>query len=80
MPVFASFAITVCLWSTFCAWLLAQTAVAPVAIFAVWLFGFVWTTGYIIAGKAHADHLTKRWLQLLAGLAIMGGSIYLFLS
>lgn len=80
MPVFARFAVTVSLWSALCAGILSETKVAPAAVFAVWLFGFVWITGYIIAGKAHADHMTKRWLQMLAGVAIIGGALYLFLS
>lgn len=80
MAVFPRFAITVCIWSALCAGILSETKVAPAAIFAVWIFGFVWITGYIVAGKDHADHLTKRWLQMLTGVAIMAGTIYLFLS
>lgn len=43
----------------------------PVALFAVWLLGFLWGTGYIAAGIREADLLLKRWLQMMAGVAVL---------
>jgi hypothetical protein len=43
----------------------------PIAVFAVWLLGFMWGTGYIAAGIREADLLLKRWLQMMAGVAVL---------
>jgi hypothetical protein len=70
---FASFAVA---WS-FAASLLGGS-VNPIALFAVWLVGFLWGTGYIAAGIREADLLLKRWLQMMAGvvvLAIIGAGL-----
>jgi hypothetical protein len=66
-------------WSLLCG-LLLSSPIHPIAIFAVWLVGFVWGVGYISAGKTLADLLTKRWLQMMLALAIFGGAVALFLS
>ena len=64
--------------------LLAYVAVGlkiqPLAVFAVWLIGFVWGVGYIAAGKIDADLLLKRWVQMTIATALVGGVIALFLS
>ena len=65
-------------WSFVCS--LCLGAIHPVAVFLVWLIGFVWGVGYIAAGKPQADLLTKRWLQMMAGTALIGGAVALFLS
>jgi hypothetical protein len=65
-------------WSLLCSLFLG--AVHPIALFAVWLVGFVWGAGYISAGKRLADLLTKRWLQMMLGLAVVGGLVALFVS
>lgn len=52
----------------------------PLAIGAVWLVGFVWMTGYIAAGRNSADLLTKRWLQMLAGIFVLAGLGFLVFS
>jgi len=57
------------------AWSLAASlfigSVNPIAIFAVWLLGFIWGSGYIAAGIREADLLLKRWLQMMAGVAVL---------
>lgn len=45
--------------------------VNPIALFTVWLLGFIWGTGYIAAGIREADLLLKRWLQMMAGVAVL---------
>lgn len=65
-------------WSFICGLLLGTAH--PIAVFIVWIVGFVWGVGYIAAGKAAADLLTKRWLQMLIGIAVVGGAGALFLS
>lgn len=65
-------------WSFACSLFLG--AVHPLAVFAIWLIGFVWGVGYIAAGKASADLLTKRWLQMMVGIAVIGGVGALLLS
>ncbi|KRB22670.1 hypothetical protein [Mesorhizobium sp. Root172] len=52
----------------------------PIAVFAVWLAGFVWGAGYIASGKSDADLLLKRWFQMIIGVAAIGGAVALFLS
>ncbi|MBZ9873070.1 hypothetical protein LB542_19675 [Mesorhizobium sp. BR1-1-9] len=46
-------------------------AVNPIALFAVWLVGFLWGSGYIAGGLREADLLLKRWLQMMAGVAVL---------
>lgn len=46
-------------------------SINSVALFAVWLLGFLWGTGYIAAGIREADLLLKRWLQMMAGVAVL---------
>ncbi|TGQ11234.1 hypothetical protein EN858_15035 [Mesorhizobium sp. M4B.F.Ca.ET.215.01.1.1] len=57
------------------AWSLAASlligSVNPAVLFAVWLLGFLWGTGYIAAGLREADLLLKRWLQMMAGVAVL---------
>jgi hypothetical protein len=65
-------------WSVVCSLFLGSAH--PIAIFTVWLVGFVWGVGYISAGKHLADLLTKRWLQMMLGLAVVGGLVALFVS
>jgi hypothetical protein len=63
---FGSFAIG---WSVVAGLLIGS--VSPVALFAVWLLGFLWGAGYIAAGVREADLLLKRWLQMMAGVAVL---------
>lgn len=56
-------------------WALAGRAmlafhINPVAVAIVWLIGFVWGVGYIIAGKSGADRLSLVWLGTMAATAI----------
>lgn len=79
MKDFLSFITFVLLWSAG-AGLMLKTGIHPVAIFLVWLVGFVWGAAYIAAGKYAADLLTKRWLQLMVGVVLVGGTLGLLLS
>lgn len=45
--------------------------VHPVALFAVWLIGFVWIAGHMSAGTRAADHLVKTWLGTMAALTVI---------
>ena len=63
---FGSFAIS---WSI--AACLLISSVNPIALFAVWLLGFLWGAGYIAAGIREADLLLKRWLQMMVGVAVL---------
>ncbi|RWL14892.1 MAG: hypothetical protein EOR57_31595 [Mesorhizobium sp.] len=71
---FIAFAV---LWSAL-AGLLMKTALDPLAIFMVWIVGFVWGVGYIASGKRSADILLKTWLGTI-GAAILAGSIIFLL-
>lgn len=59
-------------------WSLAGTAVLstglvhPIAVFAVWLIGFVWMAGYIGSGVRAADYLTRAWLWSMVGIVGLG--------
>lgn len=75
-PAFIAFIIG---WSLL-ANLAGRMHIHPIAVFAVWLIGFVWGCAYIMAGKYAADHLTKRWLQLMIGVVLVGGLLGLALS
>jgi hypothetical protein len=76
---FLQFITFAALWSAG-AGLLLETGIHPLAIFAVWLIGFVWGAAYIADGKRSADHLTKRWLQMMIGVVLIGGVVGLLLS
>lgn len=65
---FISFA---AIWSFSCS-LLLHSSIHPVAVFAVWIVGFVWGVGFIVAGKADADLLLRRWLQMMACAIVIG--------
>ena len=56
-------------WSALAGQMIERTSVNPYAIFAVWIFGFVWFTGFIAGGKKDADNLTKAWLTTLAAIS-----------
>ncbi|MER9176666.1 hypothetical protein NKH72_24195 [Mesorhizobium sp. M0955] len=65
---FVSFA---AVWSL-AAGMMLDGRVHPLAVFFVWIVGFVWGVGYIAAGKMDADLLLKRWLQMMAGAICIG--------
>lgn len=79
MSDFLKFIAFAMLWSAG-AGLMLGTGVQPVAIFVVWLIGFVWGAAYIADGNRSADYLTKRWLQMMIGVVLIGGFIGLLLS
>ena len=58
-------------WSFACS-LLLNSSIHPIAVFIVWIVGFVWGVGYIVAGKIDADLLLKRWLQMMTGAIVIG--------
>lgn len=66
-------------WS-FLASLAMGAHIHPVAVFVVWIVGFVWGVAYIIGGQADADLLLKRWLQLMGATVLAGAMIAAFLS
>ncbi len=79
MSDFIKFIAFAALWSAG-AGLMLGTSIHPVAIFGVWLIGFVWGAAFIADGKRSADYLTKRWLQMMIGVVLIGGAIGLLLS
>lgn len=80
MKQFLAFIAVTVAWAGICRLLLELTDVEPLAIGVVWIFGFVWMTGYIAAGVPAADLLTKRWLQMLAGFVVVSGLLVAALS
>lgn len=80
MREFLTFIVFVLAWTAAAGLLLDADLVHPLAIFAVWIVGFVWGVSYIASGKSDADLLTKRWLQMLAGIAALAGFLFLALS
>lgn len=80
MKQFLAFLIVTAAWATAARLFLHANLVHPVAVGIVWLVGFVWMTGYIAAGRNSADLLTKRWLQMLAGIALLAGLGYFAFS
>ena len=73
MKQFATFIAATLLWAGIARLILETDTVHPIAIGIVWLVGFVWITSYIAAGPDDADHLTKVWLGMLAGIVVLGG-------
>jgi len=67
---FAKFLTFTLLW-TAAAGLLMRTPIHPLAIFFVWIFGFLWGTGYIIGGKADGDALVTYVGGYWAALALV---------
>lgn len=51
--------------------------VNPIVLGLVWLFAFLWCTGWIIAGPYHADHLTKVTFGFIAGCLVLAAGIAL---
>lgn len=49
--------------------------VSPIVLGLVWLFAFLWCTGWIIAGPHYADHLAKVTFGFIAGCLILAGAI-----
>lgn len=80
MKQFLAFLIATVLWAGTAGLFLSANLVHPVAVFIVWIVGFVWMTGYIAAGRTSADLLTKRWLQMLAGMAVLASLGFLIFS
>lgn len=56
---------------------LGSLGVHPVAVFLAWLVSFVWGVAYIIEDAHTADLLTKRWLQMMAAVVVLGGGLSL---
>ena len=59
---------------------LLELGINPIALTIVWLVGFVWLTGYLMAGVSAADLLTRRWLQMIGGIAILSGAVVFLFS
>lgn len=57
---FLAFAAFACGWSALCSLLIGLAH--PIAVFGVWIIGFVWGVGYIISGKRTADYFVLIWL------------------
>jgi hypothetical protein len=66
----------ICAWSSL-AGLAMALHVHVIAIFAVWLGGFVCGVGCIAAGKAGAILPSKRWFKMIVGIAALGGVLTL---
>jgi hypothetical protein len=77
---FLAFIVVTAAWATAARLFLHANLVHPAAVGIVWIVGFVWMTGYIAAGRNSADLLTKRWLQMLAGIAVLAGFGFLVFS
>lgn len=80
MRQFLTFVVVTGLWAIVARIILGLDIAHPVAVGAVWLVGFVWMTGYIADGTRSADLLTKRWLQMLAGMTVLAGAGFLVFS
>lgn len=80
MRQFVAFLTATVAWALVARLLLALDLAHPLAIGAVWLVGFVWISGYIAAGADGADLLTKRWLQMLAGIGALAGIVTFAIS
>lgn len=59
------------------AFLLGTAGVHPIAVFVAWLVSFVWGVACIIQGPLVADLLTKRWLQMMTAVIVLGGGLSL---
>ena len=73
MKQFAAFVLAAFVWTAAAGLLLHVERVQPLAIFVVWLIGFVWIAGYFGSGQRDADHLVKVWLGMLAGFVVFAG-------
>ncbi len=67
-------------WAAIARAIVETHLVHPVALFVVWLVGFVWMTGYIITDSRGADLLTKRWAQMLLGIFAIAAIIVLLVE
>lgn len=69
--IFARFLAFVLIW-TFLAGMMLRTPIHPLAIFAVWVVGFLWGVGYIIDGQRGGDALTIYTVGYWIALAVVG--------
>ena len=74
------FLIATVIWSLVGADVLKTGQVHPIALFAIWLIGFVWMAGYIGSGVRVADHLTRVWLWTMVAIVAVGIVIAAILS
>lgn len=56
MSEFVKWATIIVIWTLFSG-AMAGTGIAAMAIFGVWLFGFVWLTGFLLSDSEGADYL-----------------------
>lgn len=52
--------------------MMLRTPIHPLAIFAVWVVGFLWGVGYIIDGQRGGDALTIYTVGYWIALAVVG--------
>lgn len=74
---FLTFIIFMLVWTGAAGLLLEAKFVSPIAIFVVWIVGFVWGVGYIASGKTDADRLTKVWLGMMGAYGLFAVVVYL---
>ncbi|WP_159585911.1 hypothetical protein [Chelativorans xinjiangense] len=67
-------------WSLICRAILELAPVHPIAVFFVWVVGFLWLTGWIAAGPKDADDLVKYCLATLALIALGGSVLFLLIA
>lgn len=80
IPPFVQFLIATVVWGTLAALILHLRIVHPIAVFIVWIVGFVWITGYIASGPRDADQLLKSWLGTLLVISALGALFALFVA
>lgn len=67
-------------WAGICRLILEAGIANPIAIAIVWLIGFVWMTGYIVAGRNSADHLVKFGALYFGAMAAIAYAAVLLIS
>lgn len=77
---FLAFIATTVGWALICRLVLEAQVAKPIAIAIVWLIGFVWLTGYIVAGRNSADHLVKFGVLYFGAMAAIAYAAVLLIS
>lgn len=73
MKQFLQFLVVSAAWAGAAGLFLGLGLVHPVAVFIVWIVGFVWMTGHIVSGSRDADYMVKVWLGMLAAMTAVAG-------
>lgn len=68
-------------WTALAGFVVSTKAVHPGAIFAVWIIGFVWFSGWSASDRPKdGDNLVIYWLGMMTAIGVLGTVIAVLVS